>query len=83
MRYTYKPTGVCASRINFDVENNIVKNVQISGGCAGNSKGITSLVEGLTVDDVITRLKGIPCRGETSCPDQLARALESYKQNTL
>ena len=77
MVYRYKTSGVCARGILLDVEDNIVKSVQFEGGCAGNSQGVAKLVEGLPVDKVISRLKGIPCAGRpTSCPDQLARALE-------
>ena len=74
---TYNTRGVCASSINFDVEDGIVKNVVFNGGCQGNQAGIAKLVEGRPVDEVIERLRGIDCRGRgTSCPDQLARALE-------
>ena len=76
----YKTTGTCSQAINFDVEDGIVKNVQFIGGCHGNTQGIGALVEGMKVDDVITRLKGIKCGMKgTSCPDQLARALEAAK----
>ena len=80
MSYQYKTTGVCAVNLSFDVENGKVKNVRFTGGCDGNHSGITSLVEGMEIDDVIKKLKGITCgRRDTSCPDQLARALESYQ----
>lgn len=74
---TYKTQGTCSQAINFDIEDGIVKNVQFIGGCNGNTQGVGALVEGMKVEDVISRLKGIKCgmRG-TSCPDQLARALE-------
>ena len=78
MTYKYKPQGVCARGIIFDVEQDIVKSVRFEGGCAGNAVGISRLAEGRPVKDVISSLKGIPCGGRrTSCPDQLARALES------
>ena len=66
----------------FFIENNIIKKLQIIGGCPGNTVGVSKLVVGRTVDEVIEMLKGIPCgmRG-TSCPDQVARALEKYKKN--
>ncbi|MEA4902026.1 TIGR03905 family TSCPD domain-containing protein [Desulfitobacterium sp.] len=78
---TYTPRGVCSRKILFETENNIVQNVQFIGGCPGNLEAIALLVEGMPVDEVIKRLKGISC-GEkpTSCPDQLARALEQNQQ---
>ena len=76
----YKTKGVCSSEIQFDVEDDIVKNVKIIGGCAGNTVGVCRLVEGIHIDDVIARLEGIPCGfKKTSCPDQLAQALKQYK----
>ena len=76
MHFTYKTHGTCSSAIDFDVENNVLTNVVFTGGCNGNLKGIGSLVEGMNVDEVIRRLQGTRCGWkETSCPDQLARAL--------
>lgn len=76
-QYSYTPRGVCARQISFDVENRIVKNVKFHGGCSGNTQGISSLVEGMEINDVIKRLRGTDCNGKrTSCPDQLAQALE-------
>lgn len=69
--------GVCAKNIQFEVENGIVKKVMFNGGCNGNLKGIASLVEGLKVEDVIQKLEGLTCGNkQTSCPDQLAKALK-------
>ena len=80
MKKVYKTKGVCSSEIQFDVEDDIVKNVKIIGGCAGNTVGVCRLVEGMHIDDVIARLEGIPCGfKKTSCPDQLAQALKQYK----
>lgn len=77
MKYTYEPSGVCSRQINFEVENGIVTNLEVIGGCSGNLQGISKLVIGMKVEDVIKKLKGIDCRGKgTSCPDQIARALE-------
>ena len=77
MKYTYEPSGVCSRQINFEVENGIVTNLEVIGGCSGNLQGISKLVIGMRVEDVIKKLKGIDCRGKgTSCPDQIARALE-------
>lgn len=77
MEYIYKPEGVCSYEMIINIDNNIIKNVTIKGGCAGNTVGVSKLVEGMEIKEAIKRLKGIPCgmRG-TSCPDQLARALE-------
>ena len=76
---TYITEGVCSERITFDVENEIIKNVMFYSGCPGNVVGISKLVEGMNIHEAIERLKGIDCKGKgTSCPDQLARALEKY-----
>lgn len=80
MTYTYKTSGTCSQQISFDVENGKVSNVQFFGGCNGNLKGIGALVEGMNIDDVITRVEGITCGMKaTSCPDQLAKALKAAK----
>ena len=80
MEFTYKTNGTCSREITFEIEEGKVKNVQIFGGCNGNLKGISALVEGLDVDDVITRVEGIKCGMKaTSCPDQLAKALIAAK----
>ena len=77
----YKTEGVCSRQINLEVENNIVTNISFVGGCSGNTQGICSLVIGMNVEDVIERLRGIKCGFKpTSCPDQLAQALEQYKK---
>ena len=80
MEYRYKPEGVCSREMIFDIEGDIVKSVKIVGGCAGNTVGISSLVKGMKIKEVIEKLKGIPCGYKgTSCPDQLAKALEEIK----
>jgi uncharacterized protein (TIGR03905 family) len=80
MQFEYKTKGTCSQRILFDVEDGKVKNVQFIGGCNGNLKGIASLVEGMSVDEVIARVQGITCgMKRTSCPDQLAQALIAAK----
>lgn len=76
---TYKTHGTCSRAIEFEVENNIVTACRFIGGCAGNTQGVAALVKGMSVDEAISRLKGIQCRNGTSCPDQLATALEQYK----
>ena len=76
-KFSYTPRNVCSAKIDFEIEDGIVKNVQFTRGCNGNTQGIGRLVEGMRVEDVIERLKGLSCNGRgTSCPDQLARALE-------
>ena len=80
MQYTYKTKGTCSQMINFEVEDNKVKNVQFFGGCNGNLKGIAALVEGMDIDEVISRVEGVKCgMKSTSCPDQLAQALKQAK----
>ena len=81
MQYEYRTKATCSQRIIFEIEDNILKNVQFVGGCNGNLKGISALVEGLNVDDVIAKLEGIHCGFKTtSCPDQLAKALKEVKE---
>ena len=82
MRYHYRTNGTCSREISFDLEGNIVKNVSFVGGCNGNLKGICALVEGATAEEIIARCGGISCgMKQTSCPDQLARALsEALRQ---
>ena len=82
MEFSYKTRGTCSREITFEVENRKVKNVQFYGGCNGNLKGIGALVEGMDIDEVITRVEGIQCGMKaTSCPDQLAQALKAAKEN--
>lgn len=79
-RFSFTPRGVCSAKIEFDLEDGIVRNVVFTRGCNGNTQGIGRLVEGMPVDEVIERLKGVDCGGRgTSCPDQLACALELAK----
>ena len=80
MQYQYKTKGTCSAMITFELDNDQVKNVKFMGGCNGNLKGIGALVEGMNIDDAITRLEGITCGSKsTSCPDQLAQALKAAK----
>ena len=80
MQFTYVPRGVCSRQFNFDVEDGVIKSVEIIGGCHGNLQGISKLITGMPVDEVISRLKGIRCGMKpTSCPDQIACALEANK----
>lgn len=81
MIYRFSPKGVCSMEMIFDIEGDIVKSAEIIGGCAGNTVGVTNLVAGRKIDEVIKLLKGIPCGTKgTSCPDQLARGLEEIKE---
>ena len=80
MHYEHTNKGTCSRSILFDIEDGKVKNVQYIGGCNGNLKGIGALVEGMDIDEVIARLEGTTCgMKNTSCPDQLAQALEQLK----
>lgn len=77
-KFTYTPHGVCSARIDFEIEDGIVKNIHFTRGCNGNTQGIAKLAEGMPAAEVIKRLKGTDCGGRgTSCPDQLAQALEA------
>lgn len=73
----YIPKGVCSSRIDFEINNDKVENVKFTGGCSGNTQGVAALVNGMSVTDAVRKLKGIRCGFKSSsCPDQLAVALE-------
>ena len=73
----YRPQGVCSRQIHFDIIDNKVRNVSFVGGCNGNLQGISRLIEGMDVDEAISRIDGIRCGFKsTSCPDQLAQALK-------
>ena len=82
--FTYYTKGTCSRQIIFDVdgENNI-HNVKFIGGCGGNLQGISKLVEGKNIDEISETLKGIKCRNNTSCPDQLSQAIRAYKEREL
>ncbi len=82
MQFTFVPRGVCSQKMNFEIEDGIIRDLQVEGGCNGNLKGISSLIRGMKVEDVIERLKGTTCGFKsTSCPDQIARALEAYRNS--
>lgn len=77
----YQTHGVCSREINFDIVDNKLMNVSFKGGCNGNLQGISKLVEGMDIDEVIKRVEGIHCGARsTSCPDQLSKALRQYKE---
>lgn len=81
MEYVYNTKGTCSAQIIIDVQNNKIENVTFVGGCNGNTKGISQLVKGMAVDEVIEKLQGTTCGFRpTSCPDQLAQALKQIKE---
>ena len=77
--YQYKTHGTCSQQILIDVDGDTIANVEFIGGCTGNTQGVARLAKGRKIDEVIALCKGIQCRGGTSCPDQLARALEQIQ----
>ncbi len=82
MEKIYKPKGVCSIQIKIDIDGDIIKSVEFTGGCSGNTQGVSRLAEGRHVDEVIELLSGIRCGFKnTSCPDQLAQALKEIKEN--
>lgn len=84
MKYEYNPKGVCSMKMIFDIENDIIKSLKIIGGCPGNTIGVSKLVVGRSIDEIIQMLKGVPCGTKgTSCPDQIATALEEYKKSGM
>ena len=77
MMIKYNPRGVCAQEFRIEVEEGVVRSIEIMGGCHGNLQGIARLVKGMKVEDVIARIEGIRCgMKSTSCPDQIAQALK-------
>jgi uncharacterized protein (TIGR03905 family) len=81
MHFEYKTRGTCSSRILFDIEDGRLRNLEFIGGCNGNLQGLGRLTEGMNVDEVISKLQGIRCgMKQTSCPDQLSRALIQAKE---
>ena len=82
MTYTYQPRGVCSRKMTVELENGIIRDVRVEGGCNGNLQGISRLVKGMKAADAIERMQGISCGGKpTSCPDQLAKALTEALKN--
>ena len=79
--FTYSPVGTCSRQILFnDDEENKLRSVRFIGGCSGNLQGIARLVEGKSIDEVEELLRGVKCKGQTSCPDQLSKAITDYKK---
>ena len=79
--FIYTPSGVCSRQMIFKIENNNIVDFEVVGGCSGNLQGIKSLIKGLSIDEVINKLSDIKCgMKDTSCPDQIAKALKEYKE---
>lgn len=81
MKFSYETSGSCARRINIEIEESTIVSVDFIDGCAGNTQAVSALVKGMPVAEAVRRLKGIECQGDTSCPDQLALALEAAESN--
>lgn len=80
-KYEYKPSGVCSVKIKADITDDTINSVEFVGGCSGNTQGISSLVKGMNVNEVVKRLEGIACGfKKTSCPNELAKFLKDYKK---
>lgn len=83
MQHTYKPEGVCSVAITFELDNGRMRNVEFTGGCSGNLQAIAKLVDGMSTDDVLRKLRGLDCDGRgTSCSDQLSKAVEMALKST-
>lgn len=79
--YSYRTKGVCSTRMDFEIEGNVIKSLKVMNGCDGNLKGIASIIRNKTIDEVIEAFEGIQCgMKKTSCPDQIACALKLYKE---
>jgi len=79
MTIEYTPRGVCSRKMTIEVQDGVIQSVQVEGGCSGNLQGLSRLVEGMTVEEAIRRMEGIHCGWKnTSCPDQMAKALKTY-----
>ena len=82
MKFEFKPSGVCSTKYIFDIEDNNIKSLKVENGCPGNLTGISRIVEGMSIDKVIDAFEGVKCGSKnTSCPDQIAKALKTFKEN--
>lgn len=82
MQVHYTTSGTCSRAIDIEIDGDTIKKVEFTGGCHGNTQGLAALLQGMKVDEAISRLRGIDCKGRgTSCPDQLARALEGLNES--
>ena len=77
--FTYKTKGVCSSQIDLEIRDGVITHCKFTGGCRGNTTGLAAAVIGQNAEEMAQRLEGIPCRGDTSCPDQLAKAIRAYQ----
>lgn len=84
MIFEYDPKGVCSQHYTFDIEGDVIKSLKVIGGCQGNLTGISKIVVGMNIDNVIKAFEGTDCHFKgTSCPDQIAKALKAYKENIV
>ncbi|MCH5147382.1 MAG: TIGR03905 family TSCPD domain-containing protein [Clostridiales bacterium] len=81
--FVYTTSGTCSRQIIFEVENNKLHGVKFIGGCSGNLQGVSKLIEGKDIDEAEKLLAGIKCRNDTSCPDQLSKAIAAYKKSVV
>ncbi len=82
MEYRYKPSGVCSREFVFDIKDDIIQKLDVVGGCSGNLQGISKLLVGMNINDVVERIKGLKCgMKSTSCPDQIALALQKFLES--
>jgi len=82
--FVYLPKGTCSSRMEFEMDGEIIRSVKVEGGCNGNLKGICSLLKNKTIDEVLEAFEGIRCgMKQTSCPDQIAQALKQYRNTQV
>ena len=77
--FTYKTKGTCSSQIDLEIRDGVITHCKFTGGCRGNTVGLAAAVIGQNAEEMAQRLQGIPCRGDTSCPDQLAKAIKAYQ----
>ena len=74
----YKTKGTCSTAIDLEIENGVITECSFTNGCRGNTTGLSKMVVGQNAREVMQKLRGVPCKGPTSCPDQLSRAIEQY-----
>ena len=78
--FTYKTKGTCSTQIDLEIQDGIITQCRFTKGCRGNTEGLSKLVIGQRADDIAKKLLGTACQGDTSCPDQLAKAIMAYKE---
>ena len=81
--FSYKTKGTCSVQIDLEITDGIITHCEFHRGCRGNTQGLAKMVIGRNADEVKELLRGIPCRGDTSCPDQLSKAIEEYQKQGL